>query len=187
MLGNSLRCCGSRWTTTTKASAGVLRKQRKKALQRRHAARRSADGDDGRLALLARRCTSLVLSLALSATTTLPFSGRSQHIQETSRGASKFRRRRAALTRLIGPYPGAGMARLPCCAGAPEPDYAARATTWRATRNTTKCDSEKLTMKLARIAKAFARYTGKSSTCAANTSVAVLAMRPTMPAARNAR
>ena len=112
--------------------AGVLRKGGKKALQRRHAARRSADGDDGRLALLARRRAARIV-IGIVRHDDAPFSGRSQHIQETSRGASKFRQRRAALTRLIGPYPGAGMAPCRAVRRSTEARFAAPAPTiWRA-------------------------------------------------------
>jgi hypothetical protein len=53
----------------------------------------------------------------------------------------------------------------------------------RRTRNTTKCDNEKFTMKLAMIAASFASHTGKSRTSAATRSAAVLASHPAMPAA----
>src|SRR5580704_5281408 len=48
-------------------------------------------------------------------------------------------------------------------------------------RNTTKCDSEKLTTKLAKMAPALAIHTGSSRICAATTSAAVLAIKPAMP------
>ena len=48
------------------------------------------------------------------------------------------------------------------------------------TRNTTKCDNEKFTMKLAMTASSFASHTGKSRTSTATTSVAVLASHPAM-------
>src|SRR5215469_12300327 len=53
----------------------------------------------------------------------------------------------------------------------------------RRTRNTTKCDNEKFTMKLAMIATSFASHTGKSRTSTATRSAAVLASHATMPAA----
>src|SRR5215211_3314052 len=48
-------------------------------------------------------------------------------------------------------------------------------------RNTTKCDSKKLTMKLTPIASALAPHIGRY--CAAMTRVAVLAITPAMPEA----
>jgi len=54
-------------------------------------------------------------------------------------------------------------------------------------RKTTKCDSEKLTRKLARIATALASQTGKSRISAANKSVAVLTSNPATPEATNVR
>jgi len=49
------------------------------------------------------------------------------------------------------------------------------------TRNTKKCESEKLTMKLTRIATALAIKIGSKRTCAAKTSAVVLTINPTMP------
>jgi len=51
----------------------------------------------------------------------------------------------------------------------------------RRTRNTTKCDIEKFTMKLAMTANSFASHTGKSRTSTPTTSAAVLASHPAMP------
>src|SRR5580698_8539784 len=51
----------------------------------------------------------------------------------------------------------------------------------RRCRNTTKCDSEKLTMKLVRIATALASQTGSSRIWAANNKVAVFVNRPAIP------
>src|SRR6516162_1469703 len=51
----------------------------------------------------------------------------------------------------------------------------------RRTRNTTKCDIEKFTMKLAMTASSFASHTGKSRTSTATRSAAVLANHPMMP------
>ena len=54
-------------------------------------------------------------------------------------------------------------------------------------RNTTKCDIEKLTRKLARIATALASHTGNSRISAANSSVAVLTSNPATPEATKVR
>ncbi len=62
-----------------KGRAGVLRKRGEKTLQRRHAARGSADGNDDRFARIARATVVYrLLSLALSGTTTLRSRGRSR-------------------------------------------------------------------------------------------------------------
>src|SRR5580704_9301357 len=55
------------------------------------------------------------------------------------------------------------------------------------TRNTTKCESAKFTTKLANMATSLASHTGNSSASAATSSVAVLAIQPTMPEATKAK
>src|SRR5271155_1584476 len=55
------------------------------------------------------------------------------------------------------------------------------------TRNTTKCEIEKFTTKLARTAKAFASHTGNNRTSAATRSVAVLATHPATPEETNVK
>ncbi len=87
------------------------------------------------------------------------------------------RQRREKITRKRGD----GVCLRFTCRSAHSPAGLARA------RNTTKCDSEKFTMKLARMATSLASHTGSNRISAATRSVAVLASQPAMPETTKAK